>query len=204
MKARILAILALVLLPATTAFAEDAEPEAPATTPSADDGGTGFRLSTNLGVTKFFDDGPTGFGLDVYPGFAVWRGLVVEAQLGVHTGRRDVGYYGPFIVSSTRVSSTVIPFEVGARYAHPIGPVTPFGGFHMGPASVRGCAGGTCDGEVKFGLNVGGGAEYQLTDAIGVGIAMWFHNIFVGDTSAFDDNASIQMFHFGAHATFAL
>lgn len=157
----------------------------------------GFTLSTGVGVTKFFDDGPTGFGLEVFPGFDVWNGLIVEGQFGVHSGRQDFGIVGNYLLDSPKFTTSVFPFEAGVRFARAIGPVTPFAAAHAGAVVLRGCANSNCDSDAEFGINFGGGANYDITPQVGVGLAMWFHEIFT-------EHDGLELFHFGLHATFSL
>lgn len=197
---RALLILALLIVPNSLAAQETGDATAGSSEPATASDDTGLRLSTNLGITKFLDGGPTGFGLDIFPGYEIGWDITVEAQLGVHRGREDFGAVGTFLVGTQKVTSTVIPFEVGARWSRPVGPVSPFAALHMGPAALRACVAGTCDGEVKFDLNFGGGANYDINEMIGIGAAMWFHNVFIAE----GDGDDLQLFHFGVNATFSM
>lgn len=161
---------------------------------SAQDGGSpsGFNLEADIGLAQFFNGGPTGFGLNLRPGYRLPFGLVIEGNLGVHTGKKS------------GVSQTVIPFMVGATYGFDLGAVRPFAGLHFGAAVLRvkvpgfgNVFGVTPTASTTSGaFNVGGGADYMVTDSFGVGGSLWFWSFFSSGAG------SATMMNVGAHVAY--
>lgn len=175
------AIVALVLSLAfsTTAFAED------------ESSGGGFNLAADVGLVKFFDNGPTGFGLTLYPGWALSEAFVLEAELGFSRGEEN------------EVRTRVIPFMFGAQLRIPVGPVRPFVGAHVGISNVSvktpevevfGVGLSISASETKPSLDIGAGVDYMIADSFGVGVALQYDLLF------FEEEA-LDFFSAGAHVS---
>lgn len=155
-------------------------------------GNAGFNLDADIGLAQFFNGGPTGFGVNVRPGYRLSNGLALEVNLGYHTG------------SKGGVSQSVIPFLLGASYGFDVGSIRPFVGAHLGLAALRvkipaiegffGFSPSATTTQLAF--NIGGGVDYMLNDKIGVGGSVYFWNFF----GSF--GGSGQMLNAGAHAIF--
>ena len=176
------AIVALVLSLAfsTTAVAEDEESS-----------GGGFNLAADVGLVKFFDEGPTGFGLTLYPGWALSEALVLEAELGFSRAEQD------------GVRTRVIPFMFGAQLRIPVGPVRPFVGAHFGVSNVSvktpevelfGVGLSVAASETRPSFDIGGGVDYMVADSFGVGISFQYDLIF------FDED-TLDFLSAGAHVS---
>ncbi len=150
---------------------------------------SGFNLGANAGLTQFFDGGPTGFGLEIFPGYALTDELVLEGEVGFHRGAQN------------GVRTRILPFMVGAQYRIDAGSLRPFVGAHMGMNSIS--INTKIEGvevfginlsasTTKFGLDVGGGFDYMLSETLGVGLAVWFDTIFAS-------GSNLNMLHAGAH-----
>lgn len=159
---------------------------------------TGFHLAASMGVSKFLSGGATAFGLSVFPGYAIGNGLVLEGELGVHAGGNAIGgvrFNGNGEIVSLRGGSTVYaPFLFGARYKMDFGVIRAFAASHIGPSYVRGSCGSSCS-SARFAIDLGTGAEYALSDTIGVGAAFTYH-------AMPGTGGAIHMLNFGAHASF--
>ena len=151
----------------------------------------GFAFAGNLGITKYFDEGPTGFGLDIFPGYRLNSMLTIESRLGYHTGSEGI------------VKFSTIPLMAGARVGFDAGPVRPFVGAHVGlqlstvKADVDlGPLGGTSlsTSETDLSFDIGGGVELPVGPA-SVGVAAWYSQIFA-------ENDAITYLHAGAHVSF--
>lgn len=152
-------------------------------------GDAGFNLDADLGLAQFFGGGPTGFGVNLRPGYRLANGLALEVNLGYHTG------------SKGGVSQSLIPFLLGASYGFDVGSLRPFVGAHIGLAAVRvkipvfeglfGLSPSATSTQLAF--NIGGGLDYMLSDMVGVGGSVYFWNIFGSY------GGSGQMLNAGAH-----
>ena len=147
--------------------------------PNAEAGG--FNLAANGGITQFLDGGPTGFGLEVFPGYAISDQLIIEGEVGFHRG------------SQHGVRTRILPFMVGAQFRFDAGSFRPFVGAHVGMNSVNVKVEGVelfgislSASTTDLGLDVGGGFDYMLSETLGVGAAVWFDTIF--GNGVFGDN----------------
>ncbi len=173
---RALPVIVALTLFSLPAFAEEGSP-------------SGFNLELDLGVSKFFDGGPTGFGVMVRPGYRLPFGLVLEGAVGHHSA------------SKNGVRQSVTPFVFGPTFGFNAGPVRPFVGAHVGLAAIRvavpnlSVIGFTPSATTTTGaFNIGGGADYMITDSVGVGAGIWYW--------AFFNSAASSMLNVGAHVAY--
>lgn len=194
-------VVALSLaLVSSAASAQTSNP--PEVAPPEPTNNSGFHLAANLGFSKFFNGGPTAFALDIFPGYALGNGLVLEGHVGVHTGGNVGVVYnsgrGAVVTSAAR--STYLPFLFGARYQMDVGDFRPFVATHFGVAVTRFPHPGLCNNngnctQGRFAFDIGTGAEYLISDAVGVGAAFWYH-------AAPGPGTVVQLVTFGPHASF--
>lgn len=199
MKSSALVALLCVLAIPTAASAQGDETVEIELENNGPDDFSGFHLATNLGVSKFFDGGPVAFGLDVFPGYALGNGLILEGHVGIHAGGSGYGYSLYNFDGRYRTGrSAYVPFMFGARYQMDFGPIRAFVASHIGPTFTSNYNWRMCNGNcsaARLAFDVGSGAEYVITDQIGVGGAFWYH--LIGGSERMG-----HMFNFGAHASF--
>jgi opacity protein-like surface antigen len=144
----------------------------------------GISLGADAGVAIFTDAEQIGFGVELYPGYQIIDGLDLELNLGFQRA------------SENNVSTAIIPIMPGARYSFDLGgAIKPFAHAHIGPVIAKvklqeidlgplGSFGGSSS-STEFGMNLGGGVLFMLSDNVGVGGGVQWHHVF-GDGGGLD------------------
>ena len=163
--------------------------------PRAASAETAFHLDMELGVSHFMEDaGLTGLSLGLTPGVALKSGLVLEADLGYHSGSE-----GPVTFAAYPM---VMP---GVSYEFEAGALRPFFDAHAGVALLRSSVDFSIGGDLfgtsslsssttALAFNVGGGLAYLINDTVGLGgqLGLWW----------FNEGDGFTMIDAGLHASF--
>jgi hypothetical protein len=125
------------------------------------------ELGADAGLNYFGGGFGTGFGVNVYPGYRLDGGVILEAQLGLHT------------LNDAFARLVVVPVYAGGRFdlsdVVRIPNLMPFVGAHLGLlVSYLSIAGGGSASGTDLIINFGAGADVAIHQHFAIGGVVWY------------------------------
>ncbi|MDP7039067.1 MAG: outer membrane beta-barrel protein [Myxococcota bacterium] len=171
-----------------------------------------MHATVHTGYSKYLNDGPGGFGFGTQFSYPVWENIQAEFHLSWHRGKHtEKSEPNIFFETESESSTSALPIMLGASYAFPENIVSPTMYFGLGAAVLNTDIklNGTSlkdnalfdpdafkNNEINFALELAGGAHYNLTPQMFIGLVL-------GYTRIFTDPSSLEILSIHGHLGYA-